>query len=334
MRKLFAVFTCLLLLGFTGNAQALMFDTTGTGTLAGALDVDAFDWAPSSAASIGANPSTLGTIFDVLSHGRLSNLKLVGGALVNVETAYNYEITFVSGFEEKVTAGVPGFFAQFKDVQTGGPNFFDVYIDTSLDADEDLSDGSAGEGFVGGTGIGTGGAANNWLMRGTIVDSFGVFGLDATAPQLLDQHGVDDATATDAFGTGADALTPQRTVAGAGSSTIDISVKLALDLNPLFFPEDLTAFTHLDIVFNTFQNLPFTDVDPSNKYWDGSGYITPSIGLVNGLAPGSGGGEDLIFMTDATQSQTLAFHAIPEPGTFVLFGIGLLGCANLIRRKK
>jgi hypothetical protein len=309
-KKLFLMLIGLMSLLVASNASAILFDETGSGNAATAVDIATWDWLPSSAAGYNANPTNQGNVFDLYTHGDLGQvLDSNSQQITGLGLGSSYEITFVTGFQEQITASLPGVFASF-NVVPAATNFFEMYIDTAMNSDSSLvGDGSAGTGFNDGT----------LIMSGAIVSGFGTFGVDPTQGiQTLDQFGPDEASA--AFGVAPATL---QTVVGAGGTGIQISVLIA-NVDQNYFPEAVPPNLGWDMVFTTQNNLPFDVVDPSNNYWDANAnaYLPqPNIGTINGAFPGSGGGPDIIFQTDANQTQTV----VPEPGTMLLVGVGLLG---------
>jgi hypothetical protein len=325
--KKFLVFIAALLLITASNASALLVDVDGDGNNATGTqyDITKWDWAPSTSVAQGANGIQAGDTFDLFTFGTISSLF---NGTTNLGTAENIfgagkEVTFVTGFTENVisVAGTPGVVetAAFT-AQSGG--FFEVYLD-DINADTDLfSDGLAGSGFNDGT----------LLFSGTITGGTGAFTTFFENPVPLDAVDggtdgvIDDASAENAFGNTPGGIGTQLSVTGNGGSTIKTLVKFD-HFNPLYFT-DIVAPLFYKFTTQTQNNLPFSQVDPSNQYWDGSALQNVAIGLVNG-APDPG--KDVIFETDASTTDA---GTIPEPTTFLLFGIGLLGFAGVARRKE
>ncbi len=322
MKKFLLLVSALLLLT-ASSASALLVDVDGLSGTGTTYDITKWDWAPSTAVAVGGNGISIGDTFDMFTFGTLSSV-FTGQSNIGDASLFgaNKEITFVTGFTENVIdlSGTPNVSqtAVFT-AQAGG--FFEVYID-DMNADNDLSDGVAGGGFNDG----------DLLFSGTITSGTGSFSsiyLNSSALDTIDggtDGVIDDASATDAFNNGASPLNPQLSVTGNGGSTINTIVKFD-QFNPNYFI-DVTSPLWYKFSTQTQNNLPFTQVDPSNKYWDGNTLQDVKIGIING-APGNG--PDVIFETDASTTDA---GAVPEPATLLLLGIGLLGFGVVARRKQ
>jgi len=298
---------------FADTAE-VKFDFDGLGGAGRTRTVASWDYAPSSALAVFDRndplPIAQGDSFTLYTHGILTSTKsaadptwvsLPGGAPA-------YEITVVTGFRETVSV-LAGNTAVFS-LQAGAPNFFEMYIDYTPDADSSLiGDGSAGTGFADGIKI----------LSGGISVSTGNF---TAIPQIvpLDSYNGDQASGAAGFSN------PQDSVSGVGGSQVTISVSI-IDFDRNYF-YDVSDQYGLNLFFNTFNNLPFTQVDPSNFFYNGTGTFNLAnygwMGPVNGAV-----GTLFEFQVDGTASQQI----VPEPGTMLLLGTGLLGAAIIGRKR-
>lgn len=314
MKKfIFGAMTFLFLIGVFSNANALLFDPSGTGTSVGAIDIIKWDWLPSSAVAVNGNGIAEGDTFWLYTFGKLGRAFGPGEVDVTGSLPAGSEITFVAGFQEKVislstTPGVTST-AAFTALPGG---FFEVYLDYTPDADLDLAGGTAGTGFNG--------IPSELLFSGSLTGGGGSFTsfffpllTNDPYPYPLDQFGDDERPG-------------EFSVFGTGGTSIFANV-LFNNFNALYFP-GVSGDIIYSYATDTQNNLPFKQVDPANRYWNGSVHYIPSIGLVNG-APGYG--PDVIFGMDASTSERQT--VIPEPGTLLLLSAGLLGLSSVLRKK-
>ncbi|MBT1074690.1 PEP-CTERM sorting domain-containing protein [Geobacter grbiciae] len=126
----------------------------------------------------------------------------------------------------------------------------------------------------------------------------------------------------------ADDWAGQQTIYGTGSTAVTIAVdQINKDEVVITNPLNLD-FIIMSLNFNTSNNLPFLQADPSRLFWDVSAgaNVVPALGAVNGI-----NGPDIIFQADGNNSFQIA--AVPEPSTFALTGLGLLLAGGFMRRR-
>jgi len=321
------------------NAQVITtnfdFDPDGAGPIATIPNVATFDWGPDSALSDGGNAAienffgggpAAGNLFNLYTHGVLSiirnqtNMDVTPNSL-NGPPPNEFEITFVAGFQEQVVAasglhGVPGNQATFRStgaIGPGIPNFFEIYYDATPDAMP-----LAGTGYNDGTRIIAG--TINADIASTL---FTIIGDDADTP--LDGFGADDYPAHDS-------------ITGFGATQLEATI--TFQDNNFIVNGDLLLMS----IVNTFNNLNFTQVDPSAAFVKAAGGAAPvpdgagvlpalSLGAVNAGLPGLSG-PDVQFQTDATNSFTVLQQEVPEPATAAMALLGLGGLMMGSRRRR
>lgn len=304
-----------MIFGLSTGANAVNFDLNGGGGGGTVIDVGTFDYKPNSALAVfsASNlPIAAGTTFTLYTHGAVGSLIDTAGNSTPVPTGM--EITAVIGFQERVlsVSTVAGVSTAVFDLAPGTPNFFQMFVDSPANADSSLvGDLSAGTGFADGTQI----------LSGRVTYSLGNFSSRLTEIVPLDSYAPINGTA------GATGFNPSQTsVRGQGSSDVTISVTPIAINRDYFF--DVPANFGFDVAFNTSQVLPFSQVDPSNYFFDGT--ITRNLNTFGTLGNPNGlNGNLFLFQVDANQSQTV----VPEPGTLLLIGTGLIGLAAFGRKR-
>ena len=306
-------------------AQAAVSDTIWVNDSAlGWIEVATFDWSPGNALADNAvplntvppaDPSDTSTwsSFDLYFQASLGNFEDINSDVVN-NTGLNvdYEITMVAGAGE---LGVSQAFgnsqiASFEFDPASTVNFVEIYYDTNMNH-SDL----AGTGFDDGT----------LIMTAVVVEADGIFSVSVLPGDVED---LDNFNANDYPGIG--------TLTGQGGSTIGAEVDW-VD-TAYIWPDPtsvLTLFFETD--FNTSQVVPFNETDPSAlvagiaPVFGDNLFGLPGLTNINGL-PGQAGPVDFLFQADANQSFTS--EVIPEPSTFLLTGLGLLGLGGLGLRRR
>jgi hypothetical protein len=317
MRKTTLTIGVALALSVSAAAQAITFKTPeGTVT-----DVQTFDWTVGNAIALGAADTIVGDTFTLLAHGSLGNFLDSNGDEITANNGLNsaYEITFVLGFDEVVVSQGTGF-QQFADAATHTVNFFEIWYDSSNNSD-----------MLAGTGFNDG----QLIASGVVTDSFGNFGIAFE----LDENNqpVFDIDNLDQFG--GDNYADIDSVEGTGGTKLDVTVETTFyDL--AFFPGGVGPM-FLD--FNTQNNLPFNETNPSALFTGAAGGGTPtqdgatvaSVGNVNGGGAALNDGVErlnVMFMADASSGVELA--QIPEPNTIALFGLALTGLGFVSARRR
>jgi hypothetical protein len=317
------------------SAGAVLIDLDGPGGATGPVNIGSFDWNATSfiaqggqtaIASFASNTcATVSCNFTVLSQGRLQGVNDLGGnPLVVNGLNTSYEITYVVKLTETIT-GVSGTQANFAIVP-GSTGFANIYFSGVN------SSPINGAGFNDGT----------LILRGTTIgNATGNFTVSNGTNVPLD-----NSPNGNQYGT-------QGTITGSGrTDTIPIN---SLTTNAQWFQSALAVF---GIAFsNLSQSVPFDSVDPmgcfvqtdlnqtqcstyahvngqpySGQPADPNGGVVPKVGATNGAACTGGiaaNCPDFVAQTDPNSPFT---PAVPEPASFLLFGIGLAGL--YYRRRK
>lgn len=323
----------------SGAAHALQFDLDGGSASGNIITFDKLEWSAGSSLIDDGIPvsSAAGfSDFTLYTHATLGSFSQ-DGTNVNLPSSFSldttFEITLVAGFGETVT-GTDGTNTNFAWDSTNGVNFVEIYIDDTPNADTSLDNDSSGS-----VSAGTGHSDGTLILRADVSFASGVFSLDTRDPLPLDSHDKD-------------ALGGLNTVMGGGNTTIEADV---IYYNPNYFLDDITLAT-FDLFDTTNAATPFRALDPANNYWvsndngiAGSGtYISgisettedDTLYPVSGISIGTGNpnngtlGPDMLIQTDASTTFNADITVIPEPGTFFLFGLGMLGCAGFARKRR
>ncbi len=289
----------------------------------GTQQVGSLGWNNSFTIAINALPTgsgaiTVGQVFNTFGQGTLANFNdsngiAIGGLSLNA----TYEWTYVFGVQEIVTSvtATSATFAATGSTAGGGANFFNVFYDTSRNANP-----LNGTGFNDGTLILSGSFLPFNTGTGTGISTFTVSSPNAGA---LDQFGTNDYAGIN-------------TVGGAGSFNLLAAVTSA---NTAFFPSGPAL---ISVTNNGFTNLAFTETNPSSCYWTGSslssaigpndtgtqpaGCNLNTVGAVNGV-----NGPNFAFETRSTSAFV---SKVPEPASLALLGLGLAAMGWTARRKR
>lgn len=280
-------------------AASVNIDFAGVGT-----PVSSLDWNVGNALGKGAIPLSVDplspTAFDLYYHAKLGNyLDSNGNQILGTGLGGAYEITTVIGFGEKGfgSAVVGASNANFV-LDPAKPTFVKFYKDVANNSNNLL-----------GTGFNDG----NEFLSGTVVSVLSSNFSTTGQVQLLDQFGPDN-------------WAGQQSVTGTGGTKILVKVdQINKDEVVITTPIDFDFFV-FNVNFNTSNNLPFSETNPSQSFWDGVSSFAPTLGATNGV-----NGPDIIFQADGNNSFDLA--QVPEPSTFVLSGLGLLMAGGLLRRR-
>ena len=290
-------------LGATAGADVISFSPDGSSA---PLSITAMNFAAGNAVAQNGDPIVKGSIVQLYFQASLGSVTLSNGQQftpVGLNSVGGYQITVVASFTEVVTNVFTNpTTATFALASVQAPNsFFEMYYSPTVAANP-----SAGTGYNTGTRILLGSPTASMASSGNFTFSESSPGVPVIQP--FNQSG----TST---------FPGVNTIVGSGSASVGSTVNQA-NLNHAFFtdPNPLKGLT-----FNAIDSTPFGGVSPSKLFADMPGGIppgyTPNIGTLNGST--QGGGTDFQF-----QSQSNTSFFVPEPSTFALMGLGLLGLAG------
>jgi len=272
--------------------SVIQFDPNGTSG-ANSVGVLQFDWAPGLLAVNSVVPGggvVSGTPFTVLYQAKMSTLRDENNNVVSVPGLTTPgELTIVAMFKE-VGTQVDANTATFSTNTDQTGSFVRIYYDTAKNAND-----LAGTGFNDGILVYEG-AVQQTPGGGsfTLTGGLGAF----------DQAGTNNYAGI-------------LSVIGAGGTNLTTST---ISQNSDFFVTDVTTAS---FDFNTSNNTPFREVNPSRRFFDGT---VANIGAINGQS-----GPDFQFQSDANTSFTTA---VPEPGTLGMAGLSIVAMIGYRLRKR
>lgn len=328
LNKLTASVAVALLAVGAGSAQAARIDPFGLGGAGGVYEVANLGWNNGNAISVPLGTTDLGApnvddLIQTYGHAKLQGLSNSAGDTLAIPGFNPNNWTYVFGFSETVVVAdpFPGAATFRTTTVPGQANFFQIWANGTSALD------LSGKGFNG-----DGGAV--LLVSGKIADYDPATGIGQTS---FDTSSL-AAGALDQFG--ANNYADYLSVTGTGGGKINAVID---SVNDKYFLDGISLMT-LDLITDTFQNLPFLQVNPSSCFWDGTAYFSGAgngiadgcgvagdfgtIGLINGGNDSSLSGPNIMFQTRATT----VLPTIPEPGTLALLGLGALGM--FVRRRK
>lgn len=283
----------LLFLTRTATADIIQFDPDGVGG-GGTYSVGSFDFLQGNSLSEDVILGGAGhewTLYFQASLGSLVNGS--GGVIAGTGVNSSYEITAVAAISVRTIGLSPGSLA-FERAANPAVNFMRLYYDSNVNANP-----LAGTGYNDGTLI---------LDSSAETDLAGFFLFTSMNAGALDQFNTNNWPGISTVGG-----------IGAFSSSADISYA---DSN--FFvggPSSLVDF----IFANTSEIVPFRQTDPSVQFWNGSSFVTSTIGTLNGIS-----GPDVILQADANAS----FTVVPEASSMMLAGLGAVFASAIAWKRR
>lgn len=315
-----------------GAAQAARIDPFGLGGAGGVYEVNNFGWnngnsisTPINTSNGTVNDTVVGDTIETFGMAKLQGLNDANGDTFAINNFNPNAWSYVFGFAEEVVTATTGITSSGRVFRTianpNTANFFEIWVGGTAAAD------LTGKGFNG-----DGGATR--ILWGEVLpynaaSGDGQTSFDSSSATLVqfDQNGTNN-------------YATYSTVTGTGGGKIDVRVD---GVNSGYFLDNV-ALLNVELVTDTFQNLPYSQVNPASCFWDGSSYIS---GAGNGITGGCGvigdGGSislingiynpsytNVMFQTRAT---TTLPTVVPEPGTLALLGLGLLVGVSFCRRQ-
>ena len=292
--KIYAL-AVIVLLANQVKADIINFDPDGQGGQ-GAYSVGSFDFLQGNSLSEDVLLGGVGhewTLYYQASLGSLVNPS--GNVITGTGLNSSYQITAVAAITVRTT-GLDLSGLTFERAANPTTNFMRLYYDTNLN-----SNALTGAGYNDGTLI---------LDSLAETDMAGFFFFTTANAGALDQFNVNNWAGVNTRG-------------GIGSFSVGADITYA---NSDFFQVN-NPNESFDLLFaNTSEIVPFRQTDPSQQFWDGSGFVATNIGSFNGVT-----GPDVLVQADANAS----FSVVPEASSFIMGGLGasLLAAIGFKRRK-
>ncbi len=333
-KKIFAA-TAFGALCMAGTAQAITVPLNIAGV---SSPVAVLDLSPGNAIAVNAQVlQNTGGSFPLYYQAKLGNyLDTDGNAIGSSGLGTSYEVTAVFGFYEfgiatpnPLSNGIQGVTSNFT-FDASKPSFVNLYRDTLKD-----SNNLAGTGFTNGALILAGHVVADGFSS-TFTSTNGITNGTLPSGSPRPYSNLDSSPNGNQWTTSNSVGGNQLSVTGSGGTNLTVKVD-AFNQDFTYFLDaiDLLSF---ELLTNTSNNLPFNQVDPSKRFYNGGPVGNPgsyfssvgTMGTVNGSAVGAGG-SNVMFQADANASFEAA---VPEPSTFVLSGLGFLLAGGLMRRRR